>query len=81
MLDALPAWLRHLLIVAGGSFAGHLLNSVLGAGGVTEVDWPRALIDGANLTAVAVATAAGALWGLPLTRQYGVGAVPDPARR
>ena len=78
MLDNLPAWLRHLVIVAAASFAGFELSAVLAAQGVTGVDWPQALIDGLNLTAVSTAAAAASLWGLPLTRQYGVGA-NDPA--
>lgn len=82
MLDSLHPAVRHLLIVAGATALGYVLNSVLGAGGVTEVDWARVAIDGANQTAMAVATAAAALWGLPLTRQYGVGSGdPAPAAR
>ena len=72
MIDKLPAWLRHLLIVGGGTFAATLIQAVLAVRGVTGVDWPTVLTDAVNLTVVAVVTAAAALWGLPVTRQYGL---------
>jgi hypothetical protein len=74
MLDKLPAWARHLLIVAGGTFAGTICTAVIGAGGVTDVDWLEALRAAVNLAAVTTATTAAALWLTPLTRKYGVGA-------
>ena len=74
MLDKLPPWLQHLLLAAGAAFAGTLVSDVIAAHGVTGVDWLPALVDAGDLAAVAVATTAAALWGLPITRSYGVGA-------
>jgi hypothetical protein len=80
MLDRLPAWGRHLLVLAvlAPLLAGLaiVLGAVIAAGGV-DVDWSGTLK--IALDAVAVSAAGGLLsWcGLyltPLTRQYGVGA-------
>lgn len=79
MLDRLPAWARHLLIVAGSVFLAGVVSAVVDAGGVTGVDWPANLIADLNAAAVAVATASAALWLTPLTRQYGIGADSEDA--
>lgn len=78
MLDKLPAWARHLLIVAGAAAGGFIITNIQVANGVTAIDWPTVLQQGLNVTAVAVASAAAALWTTPLTRQYGVGAEKPP---
>ena len=74
ILDKVPAPVRHLLIVAGAVFGGYIVQAVLAAHGVSGVDWSGTLVDAVDATAVAVATAAAALWLTPLTSQYGVGA-------
>jgi hypothetical protein len=80
MLDKLPAWLRHLIIVCGLAPAAVAVtttaNAVITAGGVTTVDWPATGI--ATIDAAGVALAVGAATWLtlvitPLTRQYGIG--------
>lgn len=71
-LDNLPAWLRHLLIAFGATAGGSLAQSVLDAGGVTGLDWTATAVTALDRGAVATVVAAVALWGLPLTRQYGL---------
>lgn len=73
MLDRLPAWLRHLVIVAGATFAGSIATAIIAADGVTTLDWVTVARDALDLAAVATAGTAAALWLTPLTRQYGVG--------
>ena len=77
MLDRLPSWARHLLIVAGASFGGSLATAILSAHGVFGVDWLTALKSAVDLAAVTTAGTAAALWLTPLTRKYGVGATND----
>jgi hypothetical protein len=74
VLDRLPSWLRHLLIVAGATAGGSLATAVVSAGGVTTLAWVDTLTSALNAATVATATAAAALWFTPLTTQYGVGA-------
>ena len=74
MFDRLPLWLQHLLIAFAAAAGADAVQDVVRAGGVTRVAWPaagRAALDSGSL---AVAVAAAALWALPITRQYGVGA-------
>jgi hypothetical protein len=73
MLDHLPPWARHLLIVAGATFAGYIAQQVIANAGVFDVDWPAALRSAVDSAAVSTSTAAAALWLTPLTRRYGVG--------
>ena len=73
MLDMLPAWARHLVIVAGSVFLSAVVTAVIAAEGVSGVDWSPTLLAAVDAAAVAAATAAAALWLTPLTRQYGVG--------
>ena len=73
MLDSLPAWLRHLLIVFGATFAGSVCAAVIAAEGVLSLDWLAVLSAALDVAAFSVASSAAALWLTPLTRQYGVG--------
>lgn len=72
--DVTPAWLRHAAVVFAAAFAGVVLQAVVGAHGVTGIDWGPLLVEA--LDAAAYTTAAGMLLlvGTPATRQYGVGA-------
>lgn len=74
MLDRIPAWLRHLLIVVAATFGVTVAEAVVSAGGVSTVDWLGTLLRAVDIAAVAGATTSLALWLTPLTRQYGVGA-------
>lgn len=87
MLDTLPAWLRHLIVLCGIAPAAAAVTSaasaVVAAGGVSTVDWPPtgvAAIDAAGLAAAIGATTWLALVVTPLTRQYGVGKPPRGRR-
>jgi len=73
MLDRLPAWVRHMLIVFGAVFGGSLCARVVDAGGVLEVDWLPAAAGSFNAASVVAASTAAALWFTPLTKQYGRG--------
>jgi hypothetical protein len=80
MLDRLPPWLRHLVVLCGLAPAacavGTTAQTVIAAGGVTTVDWPVtgiASIDAAGAALAVGATTWLALVVTPLTRQYGVG--------
>jgi hypothetical protein len=68
----MPAWLRHLLIAFGAASGGSLAQSILDAGGVTGLDWAATAVTALDRGVVATVVAAVALWGLPLTRQYGL---------
>lgn len=72
-IDKLPAWLRHLLIAFGATASARLVQAVIDADGVTGVDWAATAVTALDTGAVATAVAAVALFGLPVTRQYGVG--------
>lgn len=74
MLDNLPAWARHLLIVFGAAFGGSVASAIIASAGVSTLDWPLVLVGALDIAAVSTATTAAALWLTPLTRQYGVGA-------
>jgi len=81
MLDRLPAWARHavLLCVVAPLVAliGVPLTEVLGARGIEGVDWHATLVTAVNAAAVSLATGIGAWvasYVSPLTGQYGVGA-------
>lgn len=73
MLDNLPAWARHAIIVFGGAFASIIVNAIIVAKGVTGVDWAVTAMDALNYGALATALSISALYITPLTRQYGVG--------
>lgn len=73
MLDKLPAQVRHLAIIATFTFGGAIVSAILGAQGVTGVDWAATLLASVNTTAVALAAGASALYFTPLTLQYGWG--------
>ena len=77
-LDQLPAWLRHLLIAFFAAFFGDLGDAVFRAGGISTLPWPATELHALDAAAVALFLAGSALWGTPLTRQYGVGAKTDP---
>lgn len=74
MLDQLPAWVRHLLIVVAATFAVTVAETIVASGGVSSVNWVDTLLRAVDIAAVAGATTSLALWLTPLTRQYGVGA-------
>lgn len=73
MLDNLPPALRHALIVLGGAFGSVVVAAIVGAKGVTGVDWPTTLLEAVNYGALSVALSLSALYLTPLTRQYGIG--------
>lgn len=73
MLDRLPAWVRHLVIVFGAVALGTFAQSVVDASGVSHLDWTGSAAQAGDAGAVAVAAAALVLWLTPATRQYGVG--------
>ena len=73
MLDSLPAWLRHLLIVFGAAFGGSIASAIIASAGVVALDCPLVLQGALDNAAVSTASTAAALWLTPLTRQYGVG--------
>lgn len=73
MLDKLPAQVRHLAIIAFTTFGGVIVTAIFAAQGVTDVLWSSTLLTAVNVTAVALAAGASALYLTPLTRQYGWG--------
>lgn len=73
-LDRLPTALRDFVVGAAATGVGLVLQAVVGAGGVTGVDWPDVLLGAVNAAAVAGATV-GLLAVTPLTAAYGVGKV------
>lgn len=73
MLDKLPAWARHAVIVFGGAFASVVVGAIITAKGVTNIDWAVTAMDALNYGALATALSISALYITPLTRQYGVG--------
>lgn len=73
MLDHLPAWLRHLIIVFGGAAGAIVVREIVDDGGVTHVPWAATARTALDTGSIAAAVAAAALWGLPITRAYGVG--------
>ena len=76
MLDQLPAWLRHLVIVVGAVLLGTVAETIIASGGVSSVNWVETLLAAVDTAAVAGATTALFLWLTPATRQYGVGSAP-----
>ena len=75
MLDRLPAWARHAVLVLVAAASVPVTAAVFAANGVLGVDWART--GGQALDAAGVAAAIlVALWATPLTRQYGRGSVP-----
>lgn len=73
MLDKLPAWARHLLIIFGAAFGGLFFSAIVKAGGVLPFPWQATFVAAVNAGAVAVAGTV-VLWCTSATRQYGVGA-------
>lgn len=80
MLDRLPAWGRHAVILCViaplVALIGVPLAAILAAGGVLGVDWHDVLVDAVNAAGTSLATGIGAWiasYVSPLTRQYGVG--------
>jgi membrane protein YdbS with pleckstrin-like domain len=72
LLDRLPAWIRHLVIVFGATFVTVVAKAVAASNGVTNVAWSTvwwAAVDGAAAAVAAVVLLAVT----PVTRQYGVG--------
>lgn len=72
-LDLLPAWARHLAIAFGAACLGSVVGDVIAASGVTGLDVTQTARDALDFGVFSAASAAAALWGLPITRQYGVG--------
>lgn len=73
VLDSVPAWARHLLIAFGSALLGSVVGDVIAAHGVTGLDITQTARDALDFGVFSAASAAAALWGLPITRQYGVG--------
>lgn len=73
MLDKLPAWLRHLLIVFAGAAGAVIVDAVVNAKGVSNVAWGHSLRVALDTGSVAAALAVGALYITPLTQKYGLG--------
>lgn len=73
MLDRLPAWARHALIIAGSTFLAVVGKAILDAGGVTGLDVNATAAAALNQAAVAVVLGSGLLALTPLSRQYGIG--------
>lgn len=73
MLDNLPPWTRHLIIVAFASFVGFVGEAILASGGVSALDWAKTLTSAVDSTAVATITVMLIMYVTPLTRQYGLG--------
>ena len=71
--DALPAPIRHLIVVFASTFSGSLVQDIVGAGGVSGLAWSTDLIAALDAGAVAAVTASGLLWFTPATRLYGIG--------
>lgn len=82
MLDRLPAWARHGLIIFGAVFALTFAQAIVAEGGVWPFPWLGTLRAGLNGAAVAVCGVA-VLALTTVTRQYGAGSLPpiptDPA--
>ena len=76
MLDRLPAWARHLVIIYGATFGLFVVQAVIAAGGVWPFPWIATLQGAVNAGAVSAAAVA-VLWLSSLTRQYGAGATKD----
>jgi len=81
MLDRLPAWARHAILLCGVAplvaLLGVPLSEVLSARGIDGIDWPATMATAVNAAAVSLATGVGAWvasYVTPLTSQYGVGA-------
>jgi hypothetical protein len=75
MLDKLPAPARHFLIAVLGAFIGVFAAAIGSAHGVFGVDWTGTLKDAIDTAAVTGVSAMTALYILPITKQYGIGAV------
>lgn len=76
MLDKLPAWLRHLVLVFAGAGGAVVADAVVNDRGVTNVPWGHTLRVAVDTGSVAAAGVVSALYLLPLTRQYGLGKRP-----
>lgn len=75
MLDFLPAWLRHFILMYAAIFAYIVATAIVNANGVTTVSWlgpDGVLVRAVDGAAVAVAASL-LLWLLPITKQYGFG--------
>lgn len=81
ILDRMPSWARHLVILVGLTSVTALLmtfaNDVIAEGGVSSLDWARTATE--SLDNAALAASAGLLGWIalvitPLTKKYGVGA-------
>ena len=70
----LPLPVQHLLLLFGATFAGAIVQDIVGAGGVTGVPWGTDLIAALNAAAVAAATGVAAAWLAPVNHAYGLGA-------
>ena len=77
LIDKVPAWLRHGILLFVGGFAATVGSAVLTAGGVTHLGW-SVLPDALDSGAVSVAGVL-ILAGTKLTTQYGRGSVKAPS--
>lgn len=80
MLDNLPAWSRHLLVLAViapvAGFVGFEAAAVVANHGISGMDWSgeaQSALDVAAVTSASGVIAWVAMFVTPLTRQYGVG--------
>jgi len=73
MLDRLPAWARHAIIIAGSTFLTVFAREIVNLGGVTGLDWATTARSAIDAAAVAVVIGSGLLALTPLSRQYGIG--------
>lgn len=77
MLDKLVAKYRHMVISAMAGFIGTVLavvvTAVLGAKGITGVDWSTTLKSALDAGVLGALAMFGILNGTKLTKQYGVG--------
>ena len=71
LIDKVPAWLRHGILLFVGGFAATVGSAVYAAGGVTHLGW-SVLPDALDSGAVSVAGVL-ILAGTKLTTQYGRG--------
>lgn len=72
MLDSLPAWARHLVILGISAVLYTVASAVVAANGASGLDWATLGTTALDAGAVAVATS-GLLYLTKLTTQYGVG--------
>lgn len=78
MLDKIPAWARHLVLIFAGAAGAVYIAAVVKAQGVFGVPWVATTQHAIDAGALAAVVAVGVLYVTPLTHQYGV--FKDPAQ-